>query len=62
MNGDLTIEYKDNGKGLGPDDLKKNTLGLDLINSLVQQLEGHLQFIQGSGFHVQIRFKVGKIK
>ncbi|WP_194767507.1 tetratricopeptide repeat protein [Tamlana sp. I1] len=39
----LHIEVKDNGKGFGPSQRnKKNSLGLQLINSLIDQLDGNV--------------------
>jgi two-component sensor histidine kinase len=53
----MTIE--DNGIGL-PDDFKlksTNTLGLQLVNSLVTQLDGEVKITNKTGTRFEINFK-----
>ncbi|WP_424357006.1 PAS domain S-box protein [Methanocella sp. MCL-LM] len=54
----FTLTVSDNGVGLPPDfDLSKsNTLGLQLVTMLVDQLEGTLQIDRGSGTKYTIKF------
>lgn len=55
----LSIEYRDNGPGLPVDfDVKStDTLGIQLINALTEQLDGKLTYQNGNGALFQFTFK-----
>jgi PAS domain S-box-containing protein len=58
---ECTLVVKDNGVGL-PDDLNfdsANTLGLQLVRALVDQLEGSIKVVRDKGTRFIIRFKRG---
>ncbi|MES2565572.1 MAG: histidine kinase dimerization/phosphoacceptor domain -containing protein [Bacteroidota bacterium] len=55
--GNFKILMGDNGSGIDPNaEIKKNSLGLGLIESFVEQLDGTLTKIQGPGTHYEINF------
>jgi len=53
------LDIKDNGAGFPADiDFKKTkSLGLQLVNSLVEQLDGSIKLIKDTGTHFEIIFK-----
>ncbi len=54
-----TLEVADNGVGFpaGLDFRMTNSLGLQLVTSLVDQLEGHIELVRdGPGTHFSIGF------
>ena len=55
----LSLKVADDGVGLPPglDILKNKSLGLQLINSLVKQVDGNLQVEKSMGTSFQISFK-----
>ncbi len=57
----LSIEISDNGVGFKDTDASKktNSLGLKIINSLVQQLDGSIQKTINNGTHWKMEVKVG---
>ncbi len=57
----LSIEISDNGVGFKDTDAsqKTNSLGLKIINSLVQQLDGSIQKTINNGTHWKMEVKVG---
>ncbi|MDO8998156.1 MAG: sensor histidine kinase [Bacteroidota bacterium] len=57
INGVITIELKDNGPGLMTQQEEKNSLGLDLIKSLTEQLNGECGFKNNKGFQFNLKFK-----
>jgi|GEM_PF-337143 len=58
----VTISYKDNGQGLPEDfDLEEqDSLGFKMIDALVKQLNGTLEFFTGDGAHFIIRFETNE--
>jgi two-component sensor histidine kinase len=66
-NGELLLEAKDNGKGL-PSGFKienSDSLGLRLIHSLTDQINGQIEVDGSQGAHFSIKFheqKRGKRK
>ena len=59
-----TIELKVSDNGLGLSDCvkeKPNSLGLELIKSLVEQLEGSHSFSNNNGLHFMLQFKNSKL-
>jgi len=48
----LTVE--DNGKGYTPEDMRQNSLGLELVNEMVRQLKGTLKVTSISGVKNEI--------
>ena len=61
--GELILRIYDNGKGLpeGLDITKTQSLGLQLVDTLVAQLEGTLDIINSSGASFTIKFKDGSV-
>ena len=58
VNGDLTLHYKDDGKGLTKDEIQKSEgLGWQLIESLKDQLGGKLTIKNKKGLDLMITFK-----
>lgn len=55
-NNRIGIEVKDNGPGKEEAKLNKNTLGMDLIKSLVEQLDGEYSFINQEGLRFNLQF------
>lgn len=53
----IYLEYTDNGIGIKKDD--KRGLGSILIEALSQQLEGEGEYLEGSGVHYVLKFKLG---
>lgn len=55
--GQLTIDYRDNGPGLAEDiDIKESkSLGFTIINSIAGQLDGVLQISSVDGFNAEIK-------
>ncbi|HSG31061.1 MAG TPA: hypothetical protein VLB82_05890 [Thermodesulfobacteriota bacterium] len=53
------LEYGDNGKGISDEfDIKKtNTLGLQLVYGLTQQLKGAIDLQNNNGAKIKIVFK-----
>ncbi|MDZ4172730.1 MAG: sensor histidine kinase, partial [Methanobacteriaceae archaeon] len=43
-------------------DLENETLGMTLINSLVDQLDGDIEFLEGEGIFYKIKFQELKYK
>ena len=58
-NNELLLIVGDNGIGIGPDinDKKENSLGIQLVETLVDQLEGTMEIDLSSGTVYRIRFK-----
>jgi two-component sensor histidine kinase len=58
VNGQLVLAVQDDGIGLPPDlDLSKiNSLGLVLINTLVDQIDGTLEWSRSGGTAATITF------
>jgi two-component sensor histidine kinase len=59
MNGEFVLNVHDNGIGL-PEDFnteKSDSLGMYLIYTLVEQLDGRAEFISNNGTTVKIHFK-----
>ena len=54
----IQLLYQDNGPGLKHDDFNSKTLGLDLIRSLSEQLDGEFNFRQGEGFEFSLKIKM----
>lgn len=55
----LIIQAIDNGKGFDLDKIKKkNSFGLKLMDSLIEQLEGSLKKVDGKGTHWWVQLKV----
>ena len=58
INADVLLHYRDSGIGV-PDDVISGTsagLGMVLIRSLTQQLEGTMEIFRQAGTHVELRF------
>jgi two-component sensor histidine kinase len=58
---EATIDYHDNGPGL-PADFEigeQDSIGLDMIRTLVEQLRGTIEVIEDKGAHFFIQFKIG---
>ena len=57
----VLLEVKDDGVGLAGDiDLRNpTTLGLNLVTTLTEQLEGHLEIVRSGGTVFRIHFEVG---
>jgi two-component sensor histidine kinase len=55
--GEITIELKDNGPGNMTQQQEKNSLGLGLIKSLTEQLEGESHFENNNGLQFKLKFK-----
>ena len=55
----ISLVIGDNGKGLpeGFDLENASTLGLRLVTTLVEQLNGHLEFVNDNGVEFRILFK-----
>ncbi|MDI3484256.1 MAG: hypothetical protein PWQ74_843 [Methanobacteriaceae archaeon] len=63
VNGNLTLHYKDDGKGLTKDEIQKSEgLGWQLITSLKDQLGGKLTIKNKKGLDLMITFKELKYK
>jgi two-component sensor histidine kinase len=59
-NDTVAVKVKDDGIGI-PEDLDKpKTLGLELVNALIKQLNGTVQFSRDNGTEVNIQFKALK--
>jgi two-component sensor histidine kinase len=56
---DLLIKYRDNGPGFAPQEFKSDSLGLELIKSLAEQIDAvySIQSLNGSVFEMQFRNK-----
>lgn len=57
--GEILLQVKDNGRGL-PDDfdiLKSNSLGIQLMQLLAEQLEGNIQFNNLNGLELLMTFR-----
>lgn len=55
----LIIEAMDNGKGFALNAMeKKNSFGLKLMDSLIDQLEGDIKKLEGKGTHWWVQLKV----
>jgi len=63
-NGRLEFAVSDNGIGMPEDvDLKNpQSLGLDLVDSFVQQLQGEIEIVRDKGTSVRIRFSESQRK
>jgi two-component sensor histidine kinase len=55
--GQVRIKVKDNGSGIPDLNLKTNTLGMDLITSLSEQLDGVYSFKNDNGLLFELSFK-----
>lgn len=54
----IELEVKDNGKGFSEEDVKnKNSLGLELIKSLSEQIGGTHHFVNNKGLIFNLKFK-----
>jgi two-component sensor histidine kinase len=53
----LFLELKDNGPGNMTQQQEKNSLGLGLIKSLTEQLNGECYFFNNSGLQLDLKFK-----
>jgi two-component sensor histidine kinase len=60
LNGnECVFEYKDNGVGFDPEkDIDQNSLGLDLVTSLAEQIDAKIKMESIDGFHFEMRFEV----
>ena len=52
------LKYKDNGPGIIEKSNKKESLGLSLISTLSNQLDGKYEFINNNGLEFSLKFKV----
>lgn len=57
--GEYYLEIGDNGKGFDPEKerLRGDTLGMELIHTLVEQLDGAFEFVNEEGSYYKIKFK-----
>jgi two-component sensor histidine kinase len=55
--GEIIIELKDNGPGNMTQQQEKNSLGLGLIKSLTEQLDGESNFSNNNGLQFNLKFK-----
>lgn len=55
-NGQLHLNFADNGKGFDPQKIEKNSVGLGLVEDLVQQLNGELHISGNSGARFEMAF------
>ena len=57
-NGEMQLSVHDNGLGLSPyfEEKRQQTLGLELVTSLAQQIGGTLQIEQSAGLSFSVRF------
>lgn len=55
--GSVCLELRDNGPGRKEEDMGRNSMGMDLIHSLAEQLEGEYCFANNSGLQFRLRFK-----
>jgi two-component sensor histidine kinase len=51
----IQLQYHDNGPGIKEERNNKNSLGLDLIKSLSEQLDGKFEFDNQNGFEFSLR-------
>lgn len=56
QNSDISIKVSDNGTGFGDQERDIESLGLDLVKTLVAQLDGDLNYSNKSGAHVEVFF------
>lgn len=56
-NDSIYLELRDNGPGRREEDMGRNSMGMDLIHALVEQLEGEYRFRNNSGLQFSLRFK-----
>lgn len=54
---EVSIELKDNGPGNMTQQQEKNSLGLGLIKSLTEQLDGESRFFNNNGLQFNLKFK-----
>lgn len=61
---DLVLKISDDGIGLPsePEKMKRNSLGLDLMNGLARQLNGNFKIENNNGVHITIGFPIMKIR
>ncbi|MEL7835147.1 sensor histidine kinase [Fodinibius sp. Rm-B-1B1-1] len=53
---DIMIQVSDNGKGFGDKEKDIESLGLDLVKTLVAQLDGDLNYSSNNGAHIEAFF------
>jgi two-component sensor histidine kinase len=59
LQNEILLFYSDSGPGLSPEEAKKkNTLGLDIIRSLSEQLDAVFEFGNEKGFTFDLKFPV----
>jgi len=59
LQNEVLIFYNDSGPGLPPEEaMKKNTLGLEIIRSLADQLDAAFEFGNEKGFSFDLKFPV----
>ena len=58
----LLLEISDDGVGLpsDPDEMERNSLGLDLMKGLAKQLKGTFSIVSEHGVHISVRFEKNK--
>lgn len=61
---EVRITVGDNGKGMGKSTSleKEKTLGVSLIHSLTEQIDGQVKFMNGTGTKIQISFNMNENK
>lgn len=54
----VNLHYSDNGPGIKDILPKKNSLGIELIKSLSEQVDGEYEFKNNNGFNFELKFKI----
>lgn len=54
----IRLSYSDNGPGIKEILPKKNSLGIELIKSLSEQVDGEYEFKNNNGFKFELKFKI----
>jgi len=54
----ISLKYSDNGPGLNNEVKKNNTLGIELIKSLSEQVDGEFGFVNDNGLVFNLEFKL----
>jgi len=60
-NGQLFLEVKDDGVGLDLSKKSKSSFGYKLVNTLLRQMRGKLDQVEGDGTHIVLSFNEYKI-
>ncbi|MCG8384473.1 MAG: tetratricopeptide repeat protein [Cytophagales bacterium] len=55
--GEVKLQIRDNGKGICPGDLERNTTGIALVQLLVKQLKGAWNYTNEEGSSFTVQFK-----